>query len=95
MSKRKPKAPASPMCRISWIDASMAVDPHWSDGTQPPKPKARDHVCISVGWLTHFDDHFAQVTQTLTTGQHANVANIPRGMIRDIEVLGVIGAMEL
>ena len=73
----------------------MHVDPHWSDGTQPPKPKTREHVCFSVGYLTYLDDHFAQITQTLTAGHHANVCNIPRGMIRVVEVLAVWEPMEL
>jgi hypothetical protein len=30
------------------------------------------------------DDDFAQLCQTLTDGQHANVVNIPRGMVRSI-----------
>ena len=84
MSKRKPKTPAYPLVLTEWIDASMGVEPHWIDGAAPSKPKARDHICRSVGWLTHLDDDFAQLCQTLTDGQHANVVNIPRGMVRSI-----------
>ena len=92
MSKRKPKVPAYPIVFLTWLDASMMVDPHWSDGSVPTKPKARDHICQSVGWLTHLDDDFAQLTQTLTDGQHANVVNIPRGMVRSITALRPEGA---
>ena len=92
MTRRKPKP--SPMVRIGWIDASMEVSPHWIDGTQPKRPKARDHVCVSVGWLTHLDEHFAQVVQTLSDGQHANVVTIPRGMVRSIELLAASGQMD-
>jgi len=89
MSKRKKPR----MCVVTWLDASFDIDSHWSDGSLPPKPKAGNHLCLSVGWLTHMDDHFVQLVQTLTDGQHANVANIPRGMVREIHVLGPTGSL--
>jgi hypothetical protein len=83
------------MCLVVWHDASFSLDSHWADGTQPRKPKAREHVCITAGWLTHLDTEFVQITQTITQGQHANVANIPRGMVRSIQVLEVAGELEM
>jgi hypothetical protein len=53
----------------------------------------RGHVCVSVGYLTHADDHFVQLTQTLTHGQHAHVVNIPRAMVQTIESLAVGGPL--
>jgi len=92
VSKRKPQ---TAMVRVRWVDASMHIEAHWSDGTKPRKPRARDHVCVTVGLLTHLDADFVQVTQTVTDGQHANVVNIPTGMVRgDIEVLEVVGKVE-
>jgi hypothetical protein len=93
MTKRK--AAAAAMVRVRWVDASMHVESHWSDGTKPRKPRARDHVCVTVGLLTHIDRDFVQVVQTVTDGQHANVVNIPTGMVRgDIDVLEVVGKVE-
>jgi len=92
MTKRKKQAPS---VMVTWVDASFELLTHWQDGTQPRKPKAREHVCITVGWLTHLDADFCQITQTITQGQHANVANIPRGMVRSIQVLEVAGELEL
>jgi hypothetical protein len=93
MAKRKP-APA-PMVRVCWLDASMTVESHWSDGTKPRRPRARDHVCVTVGILAHIDADFVQVVQTITDGQHANVVNIPTGMVRgDIEILEAVGKVE-
>lgn len=93
MTKRKSQP--APMVRIKWVDASMHIESHWADGTKPRRPKARDHVCVTVGLLTHIDRDFVQVVQTVTDGQHANVVNIPTGMVRgDIEVLEVVGNVE-
>lgn len=92
MTRRKAQ---SAMVRVRWVDASMHTEAHWSDGTKPRKPRARDHVCVSVGLLTHLDKDFVQLTQTITDGQHANVVNIPTGMVRgDIEVLEPVGKVE-
>ena len=91
MSKSKSQKSLA-MCIVIWHDASMEVAAHWQDGHRPRPPKARDHICQSVGWLTHLDDDFAQLTQTLTDGQHANVVNIPRGMVRSITALRPEGA---
>jgi hypothetical protein len=81
------KARAVPMALVTWTDAAMAVVPHWSDGDRPAIPQPRDYICASVGWLTHMDDHFVQLTQTFTKGQHANVVDIPRGMVREVKIL--------
>jgi hypothetical protein len=40
--------------------------------------------------LTHLDEHHAQITQTLSDGQHAHVADIPRGMIESITVMAPV-----
>lgn len=93
MSKRKP-VPA-PMVRVRWVDAAMSVEAHWQDGTQPKRPRVRDHICVSVGLLTHASADFVQLTQTITDGQHANVVNIPMGMVRgDIEILEAVGKVD-
>lgn len=91
--KRRTKQ--APLALVTWIDASFSLDVHWQDGTQPRPPKAREHVCLTAGWLTHLDGEFVQITQTITQGQHANVANIPRGMVRSIQVLEVAGELEM
>ena len=82
MGKRK----APLMVLVQWQDASMSAVPHWSDGTPQP-PTKRDFICVSVGWLTHKSKHFVQLTQTLTTGQHAHVIDIPAGMVMSIAPL--------
>jgi hypothetical protein len=64
----------------------MSAGDHWQDG-MPKRPTAKSHLCVSVGYLTHADEHFVQLTQTLTTGQHAHVLNIPRAMVQTIERL--------
>lgn len=91
--KRKKKVPAF-RAEVEWIDASFSAEPHWTAGTQPKRPTTREHVCVSVGWLTHLDEHFVQLTQTLTDGSHAHTANIPRGMVRRISVLEIAGELE-
>jgi len=82
------------MCLVVWVDASMTMEPHWIDGQSPTKPKTKEHECSTVGWLVHAGPDFIQIVQTLTTGQHAHVANIPRGMVRAIRVLDVAGELE-
>jgi hypothetical protein len=83
------------MVRVHWIDASMSADAHWSDGDKPPRPKSRDHMCVTVGLLTHIDGDFLQLVQTMTDGAHANVVTIPAGMVRGaIEVLAVAEKVE-
>lgn len=89
----KKRASQTPTVRIAWIDASMSAADHWQDGT-PKRPTTRDHVCVSVGYLTHIDAHFVQLTQTLTKGQHAHTLNVPRGMVQTIEVLAVAGPLK-
>ena len=79
--KRKPT-----MVLVRWRDASMTCAAHWMDGL-PAAPKSSDFVCVSVGWLTHKSKHFVQLTQTLTTGQHAHVIDIPAGMVMSITPL--------
>lgn len=93
MSKRKKTVPAF-RAEVEWVDAGFSAEAHWADGQQPARPKRSEYICVSVGWLTHLDDDFVQLTQTLTTGQHAHVANIPRGMVRAIRVLDVAGELE-
>jgi hypothetical protein len=88
----KRKATPPPIARVSWLDASMSAADHWQDGA-PKRPTVRGHVCVSVGYLTHADDHFVQLTQTLTHGQHAHVVNIPRAMVQTIESLAVGGPL--
>ena len=83
------------MVACTWVDASFSLDAHWIDGARPKRPKTGEHVCISVGWLAHAGPDFVQIVQTLTEGQHANVANIPRGMVRSIQVLEVAGELEM
>lgn len=90
--KRRTKQ--APLALVTWIDASMEVVTHWQDGSQPKPPRAREHVCLSSGWLTHLDADFVQIVQTITQGQHSNVVNIPRGMVRSIQVLEVAGELE-
>jgi hypothetical protein len=92
MTKRKPRA--APMVVIRWCDASFSSDDHWQDGEQPKAPTKKSHICVTVGFLTHLDDDFAQVTQTLTTGQHAHVANIPRAMVESVDVLLPVSPLE-
>ena len=72
----------------------MSTSPHWQDGQQPPKPRRKQHLCVSVGWLTHLDEHWAQLAQTLTDGAHGAVVDIPRGMVQSITILEPVGPME-
>jgi hypothetical protein len=91
VTKRKAQA-SPPIIRCSWLDASMSAADHWQDGA-PKRPTVRGHVCVSVGYMTHIDEHFVQITQTLTTGQHAHVVNIPRAMVQTLEGLAVTGPL--
>lgn len=90
---RRPRAAPPPIVRVAWLDASMSTADHWQDG-KPRRPTVRGHLCLSAGYLTHIDDQFVQVTQTVTEGQHAHVVNIPRAMVRSIEALAVAGPLE-
>lgn len=77
---------------VVWLDASMSDTAHWQEGRKPAKPRAKDHLCTSVGMLTYIDSEFVQIIQTTTNGQHAAEANIPRGMVRALYVLNPVEA---
>jgi len=83
------KTKASPVVIVVWTDAAFSAAEHWQEGTQPARPR-KPYRCITAGWLTHLDDHHAQITQTLSDGQHAHVADIPRGMIESITVMAPV-----
>jgi hypothetical protein len=91
MAKKKQ---AAPLVMVRWVDASMSTDEHWQEGQQPKPPKRKDHVCITLGFLTHADADFVQVVQTITTDSHAHVCNIPRLMVEDIQTLVPLGPLE-
>jgi hypothetical protein len=76
-----------PMVRVEWVDASMSAEPHWQDGDRPAKPRRGANKCQTVGFLTHVDEHWAQVVSTLTSGQHAHVTEIPASMIKSVQIL--------
>jgi len=83
------KTKASPVVIVVWRDAAFSAAEHWQEGTQPARPR-KPYRCITAGWLTHLDDHHCQITQTLSDGQHAHVADIPRGMIESITVMAPV-----
>jgi hypothetical protein len=93
MAKKKPTK-AAPMVVVRWHDHSMSADAHWHDGDQPPVPKPRDGLCVSVGFLTHMDDQWVQIVQTLTPGQHGSFANLKRECVESVDVLMPIGPLE-
>ena len=74
----------------------MSTLPHWQEGQSPQPPKRKGaHQCVTVGWLVHADKEWVQVVATLADDAHAHVTEIPRGMVSRIDVLDVVGEMEL
>jgi hypothetical protein len=88
------KQKAAPLVLVRWVDASMTTDEHWQEGQQPKPPRRKDHLCVTLGFLTHADADFVQVTQTVTTDSHAHVCNIPRLMVEEILTLLPVGPLE-
>jgi hypothetical protein len=91
MPKKKRSAP---LVLVRWVDASMSTDEHWQEGQQPKAPRRKDHICITLGFLTHMDGDFVQVTQTITSDSHAHVCNIPRLMVESIDTLLPVAPLE-
>lgn len=68
---------------VVWEDA--AHQPGWMEGEEV---EAQDTIVETVGWLVEKTEGYLLIVQSLTEGAHAQVLQIPAGMVKRTVLLG-------